>query len=291
MNKKILLLTISILLIIFIAAYLIFRPTPPNNVITELRSITDKQYLTEDTTLGALSIELSIEIPVAYQNNNVLDKIKTGIYLQLVGENYLSLPEDTIIPGFVAALKAEYINNNSFIAEKLSKTDFLVLNNSFYMEGFSLLNDEHIFTYGILRDVDFGGNHPTRTRFFYNYDLKTGEQISEDDIFIPGYEEELTALLRAEVQRLSKDNDEMPTIDSYENSIYTIEAIRPNGNFYINDEGICFVFNPYEIAPLSYAYETEVMLTYQQLKSLMKENNLLQYLVLQHETALSANNN
>jgi len=290
MNKKILLLTISILLIIFIAAYLIFRPTPPKNVSTELHSITDKQYLTEDTTRGALSIELSIEIPVAYQHTTVLDKIKSGIYLQLFGENFLSLPEDTIIQGFVAALKSEYINNNSFVAEKLSKTDFLVLNNSFYMEGFSLLNDEHLFTYGILRDVDFGGNHPTRTRFFYNYDLTTGEQITEDDIFEAGYEEELTALLRAEVKRISIENEEMPTIDSYENSIYTIEAIRPNGNFYINDEGICFVFNPYEIAPLSYSYETEVMLSFEQLKSMMKAVNPLRYLVQQHEAALSANN-
>ncbi|MDX9747937.1 MAG: RsiV family protein [Paludibacter sp.] len=291
MNKKILLLTISILLLIFVAAYLIFKPTSPKNVQTELRSITDKQFLTEDTTRGALSIELSIEVPVAYTKSSILDKIKSEIYLQLVGEQYLTMPEDTILPSFVAALKAEYLNNNAFVADKISKTDFLVLNNSFYMEGFSLLNDEHIFTYGILRDVDFGGNHPTRTRFFFNYDLKTGEQISEDDIFIAGYEEELTALLRAEVQRISKENDEMPTIDSYENSIYTIEAIRPNGNFYINDEGICFVFNPYEIAPLSYAYEIEVMINYQQLKTLMKENNPLQYLVLQHETALSENNN
>lgn len=291
MNKKILLLTISILLVIFIAAYLFFKPTSPDNVQTELRSITDKQFLTEDTTRGALSIELSIEVPVAYTKSSILDKIKSGIYLQLVGEQYLTMPEDTILPSFVAALKTEYLNNNAFVADKISKTDFLVLNNSFYMEGFSLLNDEHIFSYGILRDVDFGGNHPTRTRFFFNYNLKNGEQITEDDIFVPGYEEELTALLRAEVQRLSKENKDMPTIDSYENTSYTIEAIRPNGNFYINDEGICFVFNPYEIAPLSYAYEIEVMLSYQQLKTLMQENNPLQYLVLQHETALSANNN
>ncbi len=291
MNKKILLLTISILLLIFIAAYLFFKPTSPDNVQTELRSITDKQFLTEDTTRGALSIELSIEVPVAYTKSSILDKIKSGIYLQLVGEQYLTMPEDTILPSFVAALKTEYLNNNAFVADKISKTDFLVLNNSFYMEGFSLLNDEHIFSYGILRDVDFGGNHPTRTRFFFNYNLKNGEQITEDDIFVPRYEEELTALLRAEVQRLSKENKDMPTIDSYENTSYTIEAIRPNGNFYINDEGICFVFNPYEIAPLSYAYEIEVMLSYQQLKTLMQENNPLQYLVLQHETALSANNN
>jgi len=291
MNKKISLLTISILLIISLAAFFIFRPKAPKNVTTDITAITDKQYLTEDTTRGALSIELSVEIPTEFQNKEILDKIRSRIFLYLVGEQNIITPEDSILPAFVKAMKADYISNNAFVVEKLSKTGLLVLNNSFYMEGFSLLNDEHIFSYGILRDVDFGGNHPTRSRFFYNFDLSTGELITEDLIFREGYEAELTAMLRSEIQRISLENDDMPVFDSFDDTLYNIEAIRPNGNFYINDEAICYVFNPYEIAPMNYSYETEVILSYEKIKSFMKEGNPLQYLVQQHETALSANNN
>lgn len=291
MNKKILLLTISILLIIFLTAYFIFRPSAPNNVQTHLLTITDQQYLTSDTTRGALRVDIAVEFPTEFSNKQILSKIKPQIITQLVGEKYLTFSDDSLLKEFVSELKAEYIANNEMVVNKLEKTGFLVLNNSFSMEGFALLNDEHIFTYGILRDVDFGGNHPTRTRFFYNYNLKNGELILEDDLFKEGYEEQLTQLLREKVQQLSQEKEDMPTLLDFDNTRYNIEAIRPNGNFYINDEAICYVFNPYEIAPLNYAYETEVSLPYSSIKELLKKGNPIQYLVQQHETALTANNN
>jgi hypothetical protein len=291
MKKSILLLTISILILISIVAYFLFKPDTPKNILTETYHVTDKQYLTEDTTKGALSIDITVEYPLHFSDEKILNKIQSHIITNLVGEQYIKVPNDSILKQFVRELKAEYIHNNEIVADKLDKTGRLVLNNSFTMEGFALLNDEQIFTYGISRDVDFGGNHPTRTRFFYNYNLKTGELITEDAIFGSENYDKIAELLQQEVQRLSHNNDEMPTIDTFEESVYNKDAIRPNGNFYINDEAICYVFNPYEIAPLNYAYETEVRLPYPLIKTLLKENSVIQYLVQQHEAALSANNN
>lgn len=291
MKKKYLLLTFSILVIILLTVYFFSRPEKSYNILTHTEQITDTQYLTEDTTRGALSIDITIEFPVEYHDNKILDKIKSQIIRNLVGENYLKIHQDSILPKFVKELKDEYITNNEFVVDKLDKTGLLVLNNSFVMEGFALLNDEHIFSYGISRDVDFGGTHPTRTRFFYNYDLRTGEIITEKDLFRENTLDSLALLLRNEVKRLSLENDEMPTIDSFEDSNYNLEAIRPNGNFYINDEAICYVFNPYEIAPLSYAFETEIILPYSLISSLLRTDSPIQYLVQQNATILSANNN
>jgi len=291
MKKKFLFLTFSILAIIFLTVYFIFRPERPDILVTETVQITDKQYLTEDTTRGALSIDITVEFPVEYSKHNLLEKIRTQIITNLVGENYLKVAQDSILPMFIRELKEEYINNNEIVVEKLEKTGYLVLNNSFTMEGFALLNDDNIFSYGISRDVDFGGTHPTRTRFFYNYNLHNGEQLTEKDLFREDALDSLALLLREEVKRLSKENDEMPTIDNFEDSIYNPEAIRPNGNFYINDEAICYVFNPYEIAPLSYAFETEVVLPYPLIWSLLRTDSPINYLVKQHATTLSATTN
>lgn len=291
MSKKFLLLTFSILAIIFLSVYFIFRPKKPNNFLTETQNITDMQYLTDDTTRGALRIDITVEFPVEYNNTRILEKIKSQIIRNLVGENYLKIQNDSILPLFVKELKEEYISNNAIVADKLEKTGFLVLNNSFVMEGFALLNDEHIFSYGISRDVDFGGTHPTRTRFFYNYNLRTGEQLTEKDLFRENAMDSLAILLRNEVKRLSMENEDMPTIESFEDSNYNLEAIRPNGNFYINDEAICYVFNPYEIAPLSYAFETEIRLPYPLIQTLLRTDSPILYLVQQHATTLSANTN
>lgn len=290
MKKKFILLTFSILIAIFLTVYLVFRPEKPKNFHTETYHITDKQYLTEDTTRGALSIDITLEFPVEYADRKLLEKIKAQIITNLVGEHYISVEQDSILPRFVRELKEEYITNNEMVVDKLEKTGFLVLNNSFIMEGFALLNDEAIFSYGISRDVDFGGNHPTRTRFFYNYDLRTGDLLTEKDIFREDALDSLALLMRNEVIRLSAEKEEMPTIDSFEDTVYNPEAIRPNGNFYINDEAICYVFNPYEIAPLAYAFETEIILPYPLIRSLLRADSPIQYLVQQHATTLSATN-
>lgn len=290
MKKKFILLTFSILIAIFLTVYLVFRPEKPKNFHTETYHITDKQYLTEDTTRGALSIDITLEFPVEYSDRKLLEKIKAQIITNLVGEHYISVEQDSILPRFVRELKEEYITNNEMVVDKLEKTGFLVLNNSFIMEGFALLNDEAIFSYGISRDVDFGGNHPTRTRFFYNYDLRTGDLLTEKDIFREDALDSLALLMRKEVIRLSAEKEEMPTIDSFEDTVYNPEAIRPNGNFYINDEAICYVFNPYEIAPLAYAFETEIVLPYPLIRSLLRADSPIQYLVQQHATTLSATN-
>lgn len=290
MKKKFILLTFSILIAIFLTVYLVFRPEKPKNFHTETYHITDKQYLTEDTTRGALSIDITLEFPVEYSDRKLLEKIKAQIITNLVGEHYISVEQDSILPRFVRELKEEYITNNEMVVDKLEKTGFLVLNNSFVMEGFALLNDEAIFSYGISRDVDFGGNHPTRTRFFYNYDLRTGDLLTEKDIFREDALDSLALLMRNEVIRLSAEKEDMPTIDSFEDTVYNPEAIRPNGNFYINDEAICYVFNPYEIAPLAYAFETEIVLPYPLIRSLFRADSPIQYLVQQHATTLSATN-
>lgn len=291
MNKKILLLTFSILAIILLVFYFVFKPESPKNVQTQLFIVNDRQYLVEDTTRGSLAIDIEVEFPVSFQEKNILEKINHNILSTLLGDHLSGLAIDSSLKVFTRELKKEYLNNNAIIADKLEETDFLVLNNSFSLEGFALLNDNLIFSYGIVREVDFGGTHPTRTRLFYNYNLSTGELITERDIFKDGYKEQLTTLLQVEIQRMSRENNDMPVLEDFEKTEYNVSAIHPNGNFYINDQAICYVFNPFEIAPFSYTYETEVVLPYSLLKDLIKADCPIQYLVQQHETALQANNN
>jgi hypothetical protein len=149
------------------------------------------------------------------------------------------------------------------------------------LEGFSLINDAHIFSYGISRQVDLGGSYPSGTRYYLNFSLETGEKITEQDIFIAGYESELIDLIKEQIIIDSKisDDDEIPSIQSFEESNYIVENIKPNGNFFLNEEAICYVFNPYEISPVYFPGETEVAIPYSKIKHLMKENNPIVYLV------------
>lgn len=60
--------------------------------------------------------------------------------------------------------------------------------------------------------------------------------------------------------------------------IFGLDAIKPNGNFYITDESINYVFNPYEIAPY-YMGQTEVTIPFARIRNILKPNSIVQYLV------------
>ena len=74
-------------------------------------------------------------------------------------------------------------------------------------------------------------------------DLSTGCRLREGQLFREGYQEELSALL---LKYLEEEDD-------YEEGILLWdEGIQPNDNFTIDEDGISYYFNPYEIA--AYAY-------------------------------------
>ncbi len=290
MSKRKILLSFSIILIVFLVAYYFFCPGRNTSVQTQFFSLVDFQPLTDNSSYGILTIDIAIELPKKHKDNQVLDSISSQVITNLFGRDYVQMPSDDLLREFSDELKSEYLESNKMMAENVDSSDLMLFNYSFALEGFALLNDQHIFTYAIARNIDFGGNHPTQTRFFYNYELITGKLITEADIFIPDSLERLTQILRDEVKQLSRNNETMPTIETYAESVYDKSAIRPNGNFYINDQGICYIFNPYEIAPMSYAYETEVLIPYPLIQGLMLNNSPLQYLVEQYKATLSINN-
>lgn len=104
--------------------------------------------------------------------------------------------------------------------------------------------------------------------------MKTGKQITEKDLFKDNYKEFLTELL---VNRFIEENKELSSIDDLKKTDYWVDSIRPNDNFYITDEGISYIFNPYEIASY-YVGETEIFLPYARLKNILKPGNPIEYL-------------
>jgi len=248
---------------------------------TEEKDLVKKYYLSSDTTQGALSVDIEVEIPVAFADSNVLKSVRKTIITNLFGEDYVPVKNDSIVQKFCAELHNEYkANFLPLLKVKDSKNNYS-FNNEHTLSGFSLLSDKNIYVYGIERYVDMGGAHGLETRNFYNFDLKTGKQISESDIFKADYKAKLSELIKVRIVEESKedstDNNSEPIL-SLEDTDYWTDSIKPNGNFYITDEGINYVFNPYEIAP-DYMGQTEVTLPYDRIKDFLKPNSIITYLV------------
>lgn len=111
-----------------------------------------------------------------------------------------------------------------------------------------------------------GGAHGiTQTRVL-NFNVKTGKCVKLTDILLKGYEKELNDLLLKSLQ----DKVGAKNINDLRNKGYLMSnEIYVPDNYYINDDGITFLFNPYEIAPYAMG-KTELRLSNSDLKNIMK---------------------
>ena len=114
-----------------------------------------------------------------------------------------------------------------------------------------------------------GGAHGSYSTNYLNFDPNTGHIIRLNDVFISGYKEELTKLL---LNKLMKDVGVANLEELQEKAYLQWTDMYPTENFFMGKDGVTFFYNIYEIAPYS-SGTTTITLSYEELKSLIKENN------------------
>ena len=74
------------------------------------------------------------------------------------------------------------------------------------------------------------------------FNRKTGALLTEQDFFQEGYQKPVAELMKEAVQQdLANDPELMSLVEP--------DLVAPNGNFSVDQEGITWVFQPYEIGP------------------------------------------
>ena len=271
----------SIILLISILATTLFFSCTQKTIKTDEKDFVKKYFLSNDTSKGALSVDVEVEIPSAFVDKQVLNTIRATIVTNLFGDEYVSHSNDSLVSLFTKDLLTEYKENNKPLLSELDSTNRYNFDNEHVVSGFSLLSDKKIYVYGIDRYVYMGGAHGLETRNYYNFDLKTGKTLTEKDLFKSNYESELSEIIKKRIVEESKEMKETTDTEpilSLEDTDFWSDSIKPNGNFYITDESVNYVFNPYEIAPY-YMGQTEVTIPFNRLKNILKPNSIIAYLV------------
>ena len=123
------------------------------------------------------------------------------------------------------------------------------------VKGKVLYCDSNILSYQRELYTYAGGAHGMNTKINYVFDIKTGEQLTEEDIFGQGFERKVGKLLDEKAKALRAEG-----LLPEENEFYNDWYIEPNGNFALTDSSIIYTFNPYEIAPYCYGIiDIEIM--------------------------------
>lgn len=117
-----------------------------------------------------------------------------------------------------------------------------------------------------------GGAHPNSLIQFANFDLHTGRQIQLKDLFVNNFSGKLNSIAEVkfrEISGLKTDDDLNEAGYWFDNNRFSV-----NKNFALDENGITFYFNNYEITAYAYG-PTELFLPYKEIKHLIDSKSLL----------------
>lgn len=112
-----------------------------------------------------------------------------------------------------------------------------------------------------------GGAHSVNQRTAMNFDVRTGRLLELNDVFVPGYENPLSAVLQKALCEKVGASD----LSILRQKGYLVGMqIFPTQNFILEDETITFIYNPSEIAPRTLG-ETELVIPLSDLTQILRK--------------------
>lgn len=227
-----------------------FKKNDSDNLIRLDTLQLDKTYSIDNKSdLPSCNIKIKFIYPKSSDSNSC-DTIQSFFIEKVLGETFKKENPKSAVDNFVN----HYIHNFKLFIENMSDEN---------SENENLYEDETGFSYYIqLQDsitynkngfISFtvetisyeGGAHSSKNIYGYVFNLNTKEMITENDFAVTNYEKGMSVLITEKIAESFNTKD----IKELENlGFYSIEDIKPNNNFTLNEDGITYYYNSNEIA-------------------------------------------
>jgi hypothetical protein len=263
---------------------------PDNGVVFDTLAVGKVFHLENDSLKPSCNLNLQFIFPSKSAGMNLAD------LQQIFVTSVLGLAFDSLAPPVaVDAYIANYINNYkldaSIYRENISDLDeeerveaYLYLADDddldkpkIFYSYYEMLSDSIVYN---SRDVlsfqvrqsnrkDNSAAYDSYRNFVVN--LKTGTLLTENDIFVPGYD---IVLRKIFIASLLEQNDVKTVNDLDDLGYFGIEEITPNKNFLVTDKGIVYTFNKGEYS----AYQLKspvIFIPYDLITAILKENTVV----------------
>lgn len=277
--KKLSILSILVVFVFFIGLFSCKKKAQNSTQIT-FDSIVVKERIPllaeSDTTLPYSDVDVRFIYPSKFGNKEKLARLQqifVGTFFGDVEADSLS-PQDAMNE-YIAAYTEEYksLSNNYYSDKKhLSNGDIP----QWYWYSMSnenkiVFKNDSLLSYAVQYSDYTGGAHGSHRTTYVNIDLGELTTLSEEDIFLPNYQKPLREII---IKKLMADNNVSAPESLINIGFFDIDEIFPNNNFWLNDEGIHYAYNQYEIAPYSMGV-IEVLIPFNELKSILKPDVIL----------------
>ncbi len=208
----------------------------------------------------ASSPNLKLKIDLTYIKGKNADKINpTLLQSGILPPDYLSLSHNRMdikasVDSFVNIYSRGYKNDYSAIF-KQDPTHVASLNNIYVLHTHVESRADHILNYFANIHYYGGGLHPINQTLVRNFDTKTGRLITLNSLFVPGYQDGLTDVIKKAFLKKYKVDNWQQLAKRY---FFAGGKVYAPDNFILSDHKITFIYCEDEIAPHA---EGEIQLT------------------------------
>lgn len=207
-------------------------------------------HLFGDTALPSCSLSISFTYVSKASDPQMADSLNSYFTNMALGNTYLGQKPETAVQAYAAKYVDEYHHDlePTYRKDALENGEEAGAWYSYYKKLNSqvVYYEKNLLVYRYLFEEFTGGAHGIYMSTFLNLNLDTLKPIHLENLFVADYREALTDLLW---NQLMADH-RVATREELEDMGYTSTGeLAPTENFYLDDYGITFYYNVYEIAP------------------------------------------
>lgn len=238
-------------------------------------AVNETTHLFGDTAKPSSNLIINFTYATQSSDVKLKDSLNSFFLSLCFGDKYRTLTPQEAVEKY----KETYVTNYRNDLEPMYKKDEQEPENkesmlswySYYktIESQVQFYQKDLLVYRTHYDEFTGGAHGVYNTTFLNIDLNSLEPIRLEDLFIPDYKEALTDLLW---NQLMADNH-VTTHQELEDMGYaTTGDLEPTENFYLNEEGITFYYNIYDITPYVMG-PVKISLPYEAVQRILNKDN------------------
>lgn len=226
------------------------------------------------------NLEIRFTYPTRYADKDVLALLRKQFVIDYFGENYEALSPEEATQKYTEDYLAAYKDLEEDFKTELKRADDAPVSAWFsYYEMSSneiVFNQDDIISYTVSFENYTGGAHGAHSYNNHVINLKTGKPVTEEEIFVENYQDDLARIL---VDQIAKQNNVADAKELENLGFFSVDEIFPNGNFLVDETGITYSFNEYEIAAYVVG-TTNVRIPYEELRYLLREDSPIKQLTI-----------
>jgi hypothetical protein len=244
-----------------------------NAVTFDSLLLAETYYLNSDPKQPSCNLQVEFVYPKSCGDEKILSKVQALFIGKVFGESYIALTPENVLQNYRDSYIEDFkrfenksIGRNPSEENEMENETFF----SYYRKLKNSLpfNKNNVISLLVEDNVYEGGAHGSHGIFGYVLDVAGGSLLSEQYIFTENYINPLSLIIRNKIAE-SNDLEKPDKLESI--GYFSVEDIVPNGNFIVNDKGITYYFNEYEIAPYSMGITT-VFIPYGEIVNYLRED-------------------